>query len=87
VQELSRNRFATSRYAAPLAALALFSAAAAHAASTECAADDASLSCRLTGVLHWLEAAALVLGIVLIAVIAVAVHLIRKNRLSRKEGR
>lgn len=55
--------------------------------SPACSASDTSLSCRLTGVLHWLEAAAFVLVIVLVVVIGVAVHLFRKNRLSRKEGR
>ena len=87
MQELSQNRIATGRYIAPVTTLALFLATTAHAATADCAADGASLSCRLTGVLHWLEAAAFVLAIVLIAVIAVAVHLIRKNRLTRKEGR
>lgn len=69
-----------------VATLPLLAATVAHAA-TSCAADSTSLDCRLTGVLHWLEAAAFVLGIVLIVVIVVAVHLIRKNRLSRKGGR
>jgi hypothetical protein len=59
----------------------------AYASTADCAADSASLSCRLTGVLHWLEAAAFILGFVLVAVVAVAVHLVRKSRLTRKEGR
>ena len=87
MQGLFQNRIATHRYCAPFAALAVFSAATAHAATTDCAAGDTSLGCRLVGVLHWLEAAAFVLGIILVAVIAVAVHLYRKNRLSRKAGR
>jgi hypothetical protein len=70
-----------------VATLPLLAATAARAATSDCAAGDTSLSCRLTGVLHWLEAAAFLLGVVLIAVIAVAVHLFRKNRLRRKEGR
>jgi hypothetical protein len=41
----------------------------------------------MVGLLHWLEAAAWVLGILLLIVIAVAIHLFRKNRLSRKGGR
>lgn len=63
------------------------SAAAARAEETACSATDTSLSCRLTGLLHWLEAAAFVLAVVLIAVIGVAIHLFRKNRLSRKGDR
>ena len=75
-----------SRYKV-VATLPLLAATAANAATIDCAADSTSLNCRLTGVLHWLEAAAFVLGILLIAVIAIAVYLIRKNRLSRKGGR
>lgn len=75
-----------SRYKV-VATLPLLAGTAARAATSDCAADGTSLGCRLTGVLHWLEAAAFVLGIVLIAVIAVAVHVFRKNRLSRKGGR
>jgi hypothetical protein len=75
-----------SRYKV-VATLPLLAATAARAATADCAAGDTSLSCRLTGVLHWLEAAAFVLGIVLLVVVAVAVHLFRKNRVSRKEGR
>jgi len=87
VQGFFRNRIATNRYTASIATFALFFAATAKAVTPDCAADSDSLSCRLTGVLHWLEAAAFVLGIVLVAVIAAAVHLIRKNRISRKAGR
>jgi uncharacterized membrane protein YhdT len=75
-----------SRYKV-LATLPLLAGTAARAAAFDCTAGDTSLNCRLTGVLHWLEAAAFLLGLILIAVIAVAVHLFRKNRLSRKEGR
>ena len=75
-----------SRYKV-VATLPLLAGTAARAATSDCAVNSDTLSCRLTGVLHWLEAAAFVLGIVLIAVIAVAIHLIRKNRLSRKAGR
>jgi len=41
----------------------------------------------MVGFLHWLEAAAWVLGILLLIVIAAAIYLVRKNRLSRKGGR
>jgi uncharacterized membrane protein YhdT len=67
--------------------LPLLAGTTAWAATSDCAIDSDPLACRLTGVLHWLEAAAFVLGIVLIAVIAVAIHFIRKNRLNRKAGR
>jgi hypothetical protein len=40
----------------------------------------------MLGFLHWLEATACVLVILLIIVVAVAIHLFRKNRPSRKGG-
>jgi hypothetical protein len=60
---------------------------AAFADSMACSTDSTTLECRLLGFLHWLEAAAFVLIILLLIVIALAIHLFRKNRLSRKEGR
>ena len=85
MQGLFANRIATYRYvvfpAMTLAPVAAFGDAA------HCGADSTSLECRLLGFLHWLEAAAFVLVILLVIVIAVTVHLFRKNRLSRKEGR
>ena len=86
MQGLLSNRIATYRYAAVSAVLA-FVPAAAFAESAACSADSTSLECRMVGLLHWLEAAAWVLGILLLIVIAVAIHLFRKNRLSRKGGR
>jgi hypothetical protein len=87
VQGLSSNRSATRRYFALPGLLALFATAVARADSTACSATDTSLNCRLVGLLHWLEAAATVLGIILIAVIGIAIHLFRKNRASRKAER
>ncbi len=84
---LTTNRTATRRYLAVPGLLALFATAVARADSTACSATDTSLNCRLVGLLHWLEAAATVLAILLIVVIGVAIHLFRKNRVSRKEGR
>lgn len=84
---LSSNRMATHRYRLSLALLAFLGPAAAYADSPACAAGDTSLNCRLLELLHWLEATALVLAIILVAVIAIAIHLYRKNRLSRKGGR
>ena len=86
MQGLISNRIATCRYAVLSATLA-FAPIAAFADSTACPADSTSLECRMLGLLHWLEAAALVLVILLVIVIGVAVHLFRKNRLSRKGGR
>lgn len=80
------NRIATYRYIVLPAILTLVPGAA-FGDATHCGADSTSLECRLLGFLHWLEAAAFVLVILLVIVIAVAVHLFRKNRLSRKEGR
>lgn len=80
------NRFATCRYVALLMSFALLPAVA-FADSSACPVDSTSLECRMLGLLHWLEAAAWVLAILLLIVIGVAIHLIRKNRLSRKEGR
>lgn len=86
MQGLISNRIATCRYAVLPAALTFFPVAA-LADSTACPADSTSLECRLLGLLHWLEAAALILVILLVIVIGVAVHLFRKNRLNRKGGR
>ncbi|HEV2577155.1 MAG TPA: hypothetical protein VGU25_08090 [Acidobacteriaceae bacterium] len=87
MQEISPNRFAAKRYVVAATVFALLGPVVAYADSPACSATDTSLSCRLVGLLHWLEAAAFVLGLVLIAVIGVAIHLFRKNRLSRKAGR
>ncbi|HEX5283527.1 MAG TPA: hypothetical protein VFW30_05365 [Bryocella sp.] len=87
MQEISPTRFAAKRYVAAATLLAMLGPAAAFADSAACSATDPSLNCRLLGLLHWLEAAAFVLALVLVAVIAIAIHLFRKNRLSRKGGR
>jgi hypothetical protein len=84
VQEITPTRFAARRYVAVATVFALLGPIAAYADSPACSATDTSLNCRLLGLLHWLEAAAFVLALVLIAVIGVAIHLFRKNRLSRK---
>ncbi|HEY5381343.1 MAG TPA: hypothetical protein VIJ65_03750 [Acidobacteriaceae bacterium] len=60
---------------------------AAQAATTDCSASDATLSCRLTGVLHWLDAAAILLVLVLLAVIGIAIYVYRKNRADHPEHR
>jgi hypothetical protein len=87
VQGLSSNRAATRRYVVLTAVLMFAAPAIALAESASCSAGDTSLSCRLQGVLHWLEAAAFFLGLVLLVVIGVAVHIFRKNRPSRRGGR
>jgi hypothetical protein len=89
VQGLFSKRITTYRYVVLLAGLDLIpvGAFADSTASTSCSATSTSLDCRLLGFLHWLEAAAFVLVILLLIVIALAIHLFRKNRLSRKEGR
>lgn len=87
MQGLSSNRFPTYTYVALLAVLASLTPVAAFAESAACSADSTTLECRLLGFLHWLEAAAFVLVILLVIVIGLAIHLFRKNRLSRKGGR
>lgn len=84
---LSSNRVNTCIYAALTAVLMTATPMAARADVTSCSAGSTSLSCRLLGVLHWLEAAAFVLVLVLIGVVWVAIHLYRKNRPSQKGGR
>jgi hypothetical protein len=86
VQGLLSNRIATCRYVVLLATLGLLTPAAAFADPTACTADSTSLECRLLGFLHWLEAAAFVLVILLLIVIGIAIYLFRKNRLSSKGG-
>ncbi|HEX4155330.1 MAG TPA: hypothetical protein VHY48_06935 [Acidobacteriaceae bacterium] len=71
------NRAPALRY---IAALCLLFTPAAHAATVNCSVDNSTLSCRLNEFLHWLDAAAVVLSLVLLAVIALAIHLYRKNR-------
>ncbi len=87
MQEISSNRFTAKRYVIAVAGFGLLGPLPGYADSPACSATDTSLNCRLVGLLHWLEAAAFVLVLVLIAVIAVAIHLFRKNRLSRKGSR
>ena len=87
MQGLFSTRFATYRYIVLLAVIASLTPIAAFADSTACSADSTTLECRLLGFLHWLEAAAFVLVILLVIVISLAIHLFRKNRLSRKGGR
>jgi hypothetical protein len=55
-------------------------ASVAHAATHACSASDTSFPCRLDQLLHWLDAAAILLFLILLAVIVVAIHLYRKNR-------
>jgi hypothetical protein len=86
VQGLYSNRIATYRYVA-LPALLAFIPGTAFADSPACPANSTALDCRLLGFLRWLEATALVLVVLLVIVIGVAIHLIRKNRLNRKGGR
>jgi hypothetical protein len=85
VQGLFSNRVTTYRYIA-LSVICALLPVAALADPASCGANSTSLECRLLGFLHWLEAAAFVLVILLIIVIGVAIHLFRKNRVSRKEG-
>jgi uncharacterized membrane protein YfcA len=87
VQGLSSNRAATRRYVVLTAVTMIAARGTLLAESISCSASDTSLSCRLQGVLHWLEAAAWALGVILLVVLGVAIHLFRKNRMSRKEGR
>lgn len=87
MQGLFSNRIATYRYAVLSTVVGLLAPVAAFADSIACPADSTSLECRMRGLLHWLEAAAWVLVILLVIVIALAIHLFRKNRPSRKGGR
>ena len=86
MQGLPSSRIATYRYVVLPAAFALVPVAA-FGDSPACSSDSTTLDCRLLGFLHWLEAAAFVLVILLVIVIGLAIHLFRKYRLSRKEGR
>ncbi len=87
MQGLLPSRSSTYRYVLLSAIVASLAPVAAFADSVACNVNSTSLECRLLGFLHWLEAAACVLVILLIIVIGVAIHLFRKNRLSRKDGR
>ena len=87
MQGLSSNRIATYKYTVLPALLGFLATGAAYADTPTCSANDTSLECRMLPILHWLEAAAWILGILLVIVVAVAIHLFRKNRLSRKGGR
>jgi len=87
VQQLATTRSAIGVRAVALAAVSLLSPVVALAAPANCSVSDTSFECRLTGLLHWLEAAAFLLAFVLAVVVAVAIHLIRKNRLNRENTR
>lgn len=84
---ISSNHLSAKRYVQAWAAFVVLGPMTAYADSPACSTTDTSLNCRLVGLLHWLEAAAFVLVLVLIVVIGLAIHLFRKNRLSRKGGR
>lgn len=78
----------TSRsYITRLALAMLLLTASARAASSGCAPSDTTFACRLSALLNWLQATAFVLTLVLVAVIALAVYLIRKNKVDRKDPR
>jgi putative exporter of polyketide antibiotics len=87
VQRLSSNRATTRRYVVLAAVQMIAVPGTLLAESASCSANNTSLSCRLQGVLHWLEAVAWVLAVLLVLVVGIAIHLLRKNRLSRKGGR
>ena len=82
---LPANRATAGRYLASVCVLLV--APGAFAASSSCPPSDTSLPCRLTGVLNWLEVAAVILALILLAVIALAFHLIRKNQINRRDER
>lgn len=81
------NRKTAARYLVSIPVFLLLNALQAYGATQPCSPTDNSLPCRLTGVLNWLEAAAVILAIILLVVIGVAVHLIRKNQISRRDRR
>jgi hypothetical protein len=59
--------------------------ASVSAATPDCSTSGGSFECSLLGVLHFLYAAAGVLTVVLIVVIAVAVHIYRRNKGSAED--
>ena len=86
------TRSAAYRYRArliyvPLAAASLLLSATARAVTPACSPTDTTFACRLTGLLTWLQAAAVILAVVLVVVIGVTVHLIRKNQAARRNRR
>ncbi len=60
-------------------------AAAVVAATQDCDASGSSFKCEMQGVLHFLYAAAGVLAVVLVVVVAAAVHVYRKNRDAKED--
>ena len=87
MQGLISKRIATCRYVVLPAVVASLAPGTAFADSPPCPANSTALDCRLLGLLRWLEATAFVLVILLVIVVGIVVHLVRKNRLSRKGGR
>jgi hypothetical protein len=77
-------RSCTRLLAAPVL---LLLTSAAHAAEPNCTADPTTFPCRMIGLLHWLEATAWVLAIIFVVVLAIAIHLYRKNRPGPTERR
>ena len=80
---ISATHSVSRRYIALIPAV-LLPAAAAHADTRPCSVSDTSFACRLSSLLNWLEATAVVLALILLVVIGVAIHLFRKNKASRR---
>ncbi|HVG27625.1 MAG TPA: hypothetical protein VM865_08475 [Acidobacteriaceae bacterium] len=62
-------------------------AAFVQSSSSDCSAATSSFGCRLSAILHWLEAAAWILAVVLVLVLGFAVHLYVKLRGSSRDRR
>jgi uncharacterized membrane protein YciS (DUF1049 family) len=85
----SRPQLATTLAAALAVAAVALTATAAHAATLitpDCAASS-DLACHLSGVLHVLYIVAAILALVLLAVIALAVRIYRKNNIEDEQRR
>lgn len=80
----STTHGASRTYIALIPAVLLLLPASAHADTPPCSVSDTSFACRLAALLNWLEATAVVLALILVAVIGVAIHLFRKNKANRR---
>jgi hypothetical protein len=73
-----------TRTTAIITAIAL--SGSAHADTPPCSANVDTLNCHMQGFLHFLDATAVILALVLITVVALAVRFYRRNKTNPRAG-
>ena len=83
---VTRIRCVAAAFALGLLLCGRIAQAAIVAATPNCDASGSSFKCELQGFLHFLYAAAGVLALVLVVVVAAAVHIYKKNKSAAEDG-